>query len=111
MASRRARPLAARGLAMKRILIVCISVLILGSIGATALAAEQQPAQTQGQQGDFVPMKNLPQQEQLPAAPLVTGAYAFVWVVLVLYVWSLSRRVKKVQSELTDLRQRSRTNR
>ena len=100
---------------MKRLLIVCIALLILGSIAAMPVAAQEPPApqgqaQAQGQ-GEFVPVKDLPQQEKLPAAPLVTGAYMFVWVVLVLYVLSLSRKVKKVQSELTELRQRSRSNR
>ncbi len=41
--------------------------------------------------------------EQLPAAPLVMGAYGFVWVVLVAYVWSVARRLSKVQDELDRL--------
>jgi CcmD family protein len=74
--------------------------------GAVPLVAQvSQPAQ---QQGDFVPVKDLPgvQQEHLPAAPLVMIAYAFVWVALLVYVWSLWRRVGTVQRELTDLRRR-----
>ena len=55
-------------------------------------------------QNEFLPVKDLPQHEQLPAAPLVMGAYAFVWVALVVYVWSLWRRVGSVQAELNELR-------
>lgn len=63
--------------------------------------------QPQQQQNEFVPIKDLPRpQEQLPAAPLVMGAYAFVWVALLVYVWSVWRRVGAVQRELADLRKR-----
>ncbi len=73
---------------------------------APLVAQVSQPAQ---QQGDFVRVKDLPavQQEHLPAAPLVMAAYAFVWVALLVYVWSLWRRVGAVQRELTDLRRRT----
>lgn len=78
-------------------------VLLVGTAGPVAARQEAQPAQ----QNEFVPLKNLPSQEQLPAAPLVMAAYAFVWVALLLYVWVLWRRVGKVQAELTDLRRRA----
>jgi len=93
-------------------------VLMAGGIAAAAAAplVAQQPSpepsvwelpQTAPQQGEFVPVKGLPQQEQLPAASLVMGAYAFVWVVLLLYVWSLWRRLGALQRELSDLRKRT----
>ncbi len=47
-----------------------------------------------------------PQAEQLPAAPLVIAAYAFVWVALMVYVWSLWRRMAKLERELADLQRR-----
>jgi len=66
------------------------------------------PQQAPPGQGDFVPVKNLPAvQEQLPAAPFVLAAYAFVWVALLVYVWSLWRRVGAVQKELADLRRQA----
>jgi CcmD family protein len=80
-----------------------LALTVLGPAVAP-LAAQQQP---QSGQGEFVPVKDLPHQEQLPAAPLVMGAYAFVWVVLLVYVWSLWRRVGALQRELTDLRKRT----
>jgi CcmD family protein len=70
---------------------------------------QPQPQQQPGQQNEFVPLKNLPalQQEHIPAAPLVMAAYAFVWVALLVYVWSVWRRVGAVQRELADLRRRT----
>ena len=56
---------------------------------------------------DFVPVSTLQQPEQLPAAPLVIGAYAFVWVVLLVYVWALWRRMTKLERELADLQRRT----
>ena len=61
-------------------------------------------------QGEFVPLKELPAaqgQEHLPAAPLVMGAYAFVWLALLIYVWVLWRRMTAVQKELADLKRQS----
>ena len=45
-------------------------------------------------------------QENLPAAPMVMGAYALVWLVLIGYVWSLRRRQKRVELEIASLRNR-----
>ena len=61
-----------------------------------------------GGQTEFVPVSELPPSEQLPAARLVIVAYAFVWVVLVLYIWSVWSRVRKVESDLTALERRVR---
>ena len=38
--------------------------------------------------------------ETLPALPLVYAAYAFVWVVLIAYVFMLWRRIGRVEREL-----------
>ncbi len=88
-----------------RLLVLFVLLGFLVAAGAPLLA--QQPAQSPTQQNEFVPLKDLPQQEQIPAAPLVMAAYAFVWVVLIVYVWFLWRRIGKVQAELTDLRRRT----
>ncbi len=87
---------------------IAVSLMVVfGGLAVTgaALAAQQQPQPSQ--QNEFVPVKDLPQQEQLPAAPLVMAAYAFVWVALLVYVWSVWRRVGAVQRELSDLRRRT----
>jgi CcmD family protein len=43
------------------------------------------------------------QTEQIPAARLVISAYAVVWAVLAFYVWTVWRRLTKIESELRDV--------
>jgi CcmD family protein len=90
---------------LMRYFVACAFIAVLVTGWAAPLAA-QQPTATAGQ-GEFVPVKDLPKQEDLPAAPLVMGAYAFVWVALIVYVWSLSRRLNRVQGEIAELRRRA----
>jgi len=88
---------------MKRLL----PLIVLCALLPGALTLAQAPAGPPSTQGDFVPVNQLPAQtEQLPAAPLLMGAYAFVWVALLVYVWSLWRRMTKLEHELADLRRR-----
>ena len=72
---------------------ICLSVFLLM---ATMLLA-QQP------QSEFIPVKEVPASEQLPAAPLVIAAYAFVWIAFLAYVWLMWRRLGKVEQELSSL--------
>ncbi len=86
------------------------------STASTALAQSAQPAaqaQPNDAQSGFVPVKELPPQDKLPAAPLLIAAYAFVWAALLVYVWTIWRRLMKVESEMHDLSSRlaSRTGR
>jgi CcmD family protein len=68
-------------------------------------ASRQQPArQTEAAREGYVPVKDLPAAEQLPAAPLVLGAYAVIWLGVLVYVWSISRRLAAVDRELGTLR-------
>ena len=72
------------------------------ALGATT-AALAQPASQAAQDG-FVPAGQLPPVEQLPAAPLVAAAYAFIWVAMLAYVFMLWRRLATVDRELSALR-------
>jgi CcmD family protein len=65
-------------------------------------AAEQQPSQ----QDQFVPIDQLPPEEQLPAAPMLVAAYAFVWVAVLAYCWSIWRRLARVERDIVDLSRR-----
>jgi CcmD family protein len=87
---------------MKRIVLLLVVLTLLPG----AVLGAGQPAQPPATQEEFVPVGTLPQSEQLPAAPLVIGAYAFVWVALMVYVWSLWRRMAKLERELADLQRR-----
>jgi type VI protein secretion system component VasF len=83
---------------IRRILVV--TVLLSGSL-APALSA-QEPSTTE-QQGEFVPAGDLPQREQIPAAPLLIGAYAFVMLAFFGYVVSVSRRLGSVKADVARL--------
>ncbi len=77
-----------------------ISVSSLVAIAAPAFAL-QAPAG----QGEFVPMNSLPPADQLPAAPLLVAAYAFVWVALAVYLWSIWSRLGRVERDIQALQQ------
>jgi len=88
---------------MKRlVLVIALIALLPGAI----VHAQQPPPQPPTAQEDFVPVSALPQAEQLPAAPLLIAAYAFVWVALMMYVWSLWRRMARLERDLADLQRR-----
>ena len=73
-------------------------------IASPAASAQSQPAPSQPQQQDeFVPIDELPPQDQLPAAPLLIGAYVFVMVALFAYLYSVARRLNTVEREVQRL--------
>jgi CcmD family protein len=75
-------------------------------VGRSGLVVAAQPAdQTEAAREGYVPVKDLPAAEQLPAAPLVIGAYAFIWIGLMAYLWTIWRRLAAVDRELALLRQ------
>jgi hypothetical protein len=54
-------------------------------------------------QTEFIPVTEVPASEQLPAAPLVVAAYAFVWLAFLAYVWVIWRRLGKVEADISTL--------
>ena len=82
-----------------RTLIRTIAVVFVLAIQATPTAAQQEPRQ----QEEFTPIDQLPPQEQLPAGPLLVGAYAFVLLMLFGYLVMVSRRLTTIQSEVNRL--------
>jgi CcmD family protein len=54
-------------------------------------------------QSEFRPVTEVPASEQLPSAPLVIAAYAFVWAAFLVYAWTMWRKLGKVEEELTTL--------
>ena len=54
-------------------------------------------------QSEFKPVAEIPASEQLPAAPLVIAAYAFVWLAFLTYVWLMWRRLGKVEQDINAL--------
>jgi hypothetical protein len=66
------------------------------------LAAQQTPDRPPPQD-EFVPIDQLPPQEELPAAPMVVAAYSFIWIAFVAYCFGLVKRVRKVEADLAAL--------
>ena len=54
-------------------------------------------------QSEFQPVTEVPASEQMPSAPLVIAAYAFVWLAFMVYVWTMWRKLGKVEQELQTL--------
>jgi CcmD family protein len=71
-----------------------------------AQVAQAQPPQP-SQQEEFIPIDQLPPEEQLAVGPLpgplLVGAYAFVLAVLFLYVATVSRRLTAIRREVDRL--------
>lgn len=77
---------------------VCMAAVLLCGTVPHAFAA-QPPAP----QDEFKPVGNNPAPEQIPAAPLLIGAYIVVLGGLFAYVISLSRRLGAVQQDVQRL--------
>jgi len=83
---------------VRRVLVVAAALLILA--GSAPALAQSQPPQPQD---EFKPVGNNPAPEQIPAAPLLIGAYIVVLGGLFFYVLSLSRRLGAVQQDVQRL--------
>jgi CcmD family protein len=82
-----------------RRLVIALTTVVLLSAPAFAL---QPPAG----QSEFVPVDAVPLSDQLPAAPLLITAYAFVWLAVMVYLWSIWRRLNKVEDDMRALAQK-----
>jgi len=79
-----------------------LMVLMLFLLFAPEATAQQPPAAPDG----FVPADTLKPQEQLPAAPLVIGAYAVAWVAVFGYLWSIWSRLGRVERDIAEVSRR-----
>ena len=85
-------------------LVAALAIVCCAGVWSSVLEAQQ--PQTQRPQDEFVPVTDLPQQDQLPAAPLLVAAYIVVWLTLLVYLWTIWRRLGKVGRELAALARR-----
>ena len=85
-------------MSLRRLLIALTSCVLL----ASSALAFQPPAG----QSEFVPVESVPLADQLPAAPLLVTAYAFVWIAVMVYLWSIWRRLNTVETEMRALAQK-----
>jgi len=84
---------------MKRTLGLFVFALFV--IVAGDLHAWQPPAKD-----GFVPVEQLGTQEQLPATPLVAAAYGVAWGAVLVYVWTIWRRLGRVEREIAEVSRR-----
>ena len=85
-------------MSLRRIMIALTSCFLL----STAVFAMQPPAA----QSEYVPLKDLPPGDQMPAAPFLIAAYAFVWIAAMFYLWTIWRRLNRVETEMRALAQK-----
>jgi CcmD family protein len=78
-------------------------LLLLLLIAPAAFAIQTAPPG----QSEYVPIKDLPPTDQMPAAPLLITAYAFVWLAVLFYLWTIWRRLGKVEAEMSALAQKT----
>jgi CcmD family protein len=81
----------------------CAPALVVVMLLAAPAASMAQPQPPK----DFVAVDETAPGEQIPAMPLIASAYGFIWVGVLVYVWSIGRRLRKVEGELADLESRS----
>ncbi len=86
-------------MSLRRLLIALTSFVLLA---APAFALQPPTGQS-----EFVPADSVPLSDQLPAAPLLVAAYAFVWLATLVYVWSIWRRLNTVEDEMRALAQKA----
>lgn len=91
------------GPAAGRVVAAMALLLLLASVAA---AGGMEWVQPQPPQEEFVPIDQVPPEDQLPAAPLLIAAYAIVWVVVFGYLWSIWRRQAAVEQDLREISRR-----
>jgi CcmD family protein len=82
-----------------------LAAALVGALAGSVTLANAQPKPSPD---EFVPMAEVPPEEQIPAINLVAAAYGFVWIVVVGYVWSLGKRLHKAESEIAVLERKAR---
>jgi CcmD family protein len=96
-----------------RFIAVLLFVVLTLGYASQQLTEARQAQQPPPQQEEFIPIDQLPPEDQLPAAPLLVGAYAFVLLMLFGYMLIMSRRLAVIQREVdrldSDLKRTGRT--
>jgi CcmD family protein len=84
---------------LQAILRLFVMAIVLAGVPAVTFA---QPPQQEG----FVPVDQLPGQEELPATPLVAAAYGVAWAAVLVYLLTIWRRLAAVEREMADVARR-----
>jgi CcmD family protein len=86
-----------------RILAIVALATVLLTVAAPPLSAQQPPPKPQE---GFVPIDQLPPQEELPASRMLIAAYSVAWIAVFGYLWSIGQRLGKVEHEIAEARRR-----
>ena len=89
---------------VKRLVFVLSLLVAAVPVVAPAEAFQQPPDSSVS---EFKPISELPPTEKLPAAPFLISAYAIVWLIAVFYIWTIWRRVNKLEVEFRTLERRT----
>ena len=84
------------------------ALLLLAVLAAPAVAVAQQPPKPPAAaQDEFVPVDApINPSDTMPAPMLVGTAYAFIWIVLFGYLWSIRSRLAAVEKEMAAIDRR-----
>ncbi len=85
---------------LHRILTAATSLALVALLAASAFGQPPQPPP------GFLPVNELPPGQELPAAPFLIGAYVFFLLLMVFYLWTIWRRLGRVQDEMRALQQK-----
>jgi CcmD family protein len=94
---------------VKDAIMIRIAALLLFTLLAAAPARAQDPPKppTAAAQDEFVPVSGpINANDTMPAPVLVGTAYAFIWIVLFAYLWSIRSRLATVEREMAALARR-----
>jgi len=83
---------------------LCVVLALVACLGASSSAKSQPPPSTA--QSEFEPATAPAPGDQMAAAPLVIAAYGFVWLATLFYVWTIRRRLSKVEADMRVLERR-----
>ena len=87
-----------------RILLLAACLVSPGTSMLQAQGAQSSQPPVKAAQEEYVPINELPDSEKMPAAPFLITAYILVWGLLMLYVFSLWRRLGRVETDLREAR-------
>ena len=87
----------------RRVVFIAVFLGAFAAAAAPAVAAQQAPKPAEDQ---FVPIDELPPDERMPAAPFVIAAYAVAWLAVAVYLWSIWRRLGRVEREIAEVARR-----
>ena len=79
-----------------------LPILMLFAAGPALSSVSAQQPPPKAAQDEFVPIDQLPPGEQLPAAPLLIAAYSVAWLAVAGYLFSIWRRLDRVDRDIAD---------